>query len=171
MVELADLEVDDDIALELDVVENQVRIEMVAVQRQPQLAANEGEAAAQLEQEALQLRDQRFLEPRLVQARHLGQVEELQHIRVFDQVCGLSGLQPLVSQRQHTLLVAALGEALEQQRGDLPLQLPRRPGVLHRFDFVEIACLAPRHLDQRPVVRPGQPGVQCPGAPCGARRG
>ena len=131
MRELADLEVDHHVALELDVVENQVGVEVVAVERQPQLPADEREAPAQLQKERLHLADQGLFDARLDQPVRLGQVEEFEDIGVFD--CVLRAREHLANarQRQHTLLVAALEQAQNSNeatcrssfRADHPLRM------------------------------------------------
>jgi hypothetical protein len=64
---LAELEVDQQVALEDDVVEDEVDIEMLVLEREALLPRNEGEAFADLEQEMLQLLEDRALEVTLTE--------------------------------------------------------------------------------------------------------
>ena len=61
---------------------------MLAVERDPLLAAHEGEALAQLEQELLQLGDQGLLQVGLAEPLVLAEPGELQDEGVFHQVGG-----------------------------------------------------------------------------------
>ena len=49
----------------------------------------------------------------------------------------LRHFMPARGQPQQAVLVAALGQAVEQQAGHLALQLARRPGIARRLDLVE----------------------------------
>ena len=154
MGQLANLQVDHHVALELDVVENQVGVKMVSIQRQPPLPPHKGKTTAQLQQKGLQLVDQRFFNARLHQTVRFWQVQKLQHVGVFDHIVRTVQRLPFVGQRQHALLVAALGKALKQKGMHLPLQLPGRPAVAHGLDFIKIAHGLALFFQQGAVVRP-----------------
>ncbi len=95
----------------------------------------------------------------------LGQVEKLQDIRVLDHVERGSDELALVGEREHSCLVTALEETLEEQRMDLTRELPSRPPIPDGLDLIEIARFAGLDTEQRPVVSPRQPGVQLAGLP------
>lgn len=84
--ERAHLQVDDDVAVELDVVEDEVDEEVVLADREVVLAAEEGEADAELEHEILQMVQQSALEVTLVGGGVEG--EEIEVVGVFEQVLG-----------------------------------------------------------------------------------
>jgi hypothetical protein len=84
--ELAELEVDQHEAPERAIVEDEVDIEVVALEREPLLARHEAEALAHLEQEVLKAIDDRLLEVALMGRRLLAQVEELENEGVLDDV-------------------------------------------------------------------------------------
>ena len=64
---------------------------MLAVERDPLLAAHEGEALAQLEEELLELVDQGPLQVGLAEPLVLAEPGELQDVGVLDQVGRLRG--------------------------------------------------------------------------------
>src|SRR3970282_3020722 len=70
--ELAGLEVNDHVALQDGVIEHQIDVEVVAVQREPFLPGHEGKASSQLQQEGFQVVEQRLLQIRLHQLRRFG---------------------------------------------------------------------------------------------------
>ncbi|CKT02051.1 Uncharacterised protein [Mycobacterium tuberculosis] len=69
MGQLANLEVDQHVALEHGVIENQVDVEVVAIDRDSLLPRHEREALAQFEQEGLQVVDECLFQPGLHQLR------------------------------------------------------------------------------------------------------
>ena len=126
-----------------------------AVERDPLLAAHEGESLAQLEQELLQLGDQSLLQVGLAEPLVLAEPGELEHQRVFHQVGGLRDLVPFLGQRQHPRLVAAQGQPLEEQRVDLPFEFAGRPAGVDRLGLVERPCVGIIDAEQEPVMGPG----------------
>ena len=84
VAELADLEVDDDEALQTPMEEQQVDAEPRVVDSQSALATDEGEVVAEFQQEVGQVLDQRLLQ---VGLRVLVlEVEELEHERVVNRL-------------------------------------------------------------------------------------
>ncbi len=156
MRQLAGLQIDDHEALQDRVVEDQIDVEVVAVQREPFLPGHEGEALAQFQQKGLQVVDQRLLQIRLDQPRGLRQAQKLHDHRVLEDIGGLLDLLALRGQPHQALLVPAQGQPLVQQAVDLPLQFAGRPVVLDGLDLVERAGLGLVHAEQRPIVGPGE---------------
>ena len=129
---------------------------MLAVERDPLLAAHEGEALAQLEQELLELGDQGLLQVGLAEPLVLAEPGELQDEGILHQVGRPRDLVPLPGQRHDPRLVAAQGQPLEEQRVDLPLQLAGRPAGVDRLGLVERPGVGIIDPEQEPVVGPGQ---------------
>jgi len=156
--ELAELEIHQHEAAQQAVVEDQVDIEVIAVEGEPLLARHEAEALAQLQQERLDAVDDRLLQLALSPLRSLVEPQELEHERLLDHVRGMFELVPSACQRHHLLLVAALRQPLEQERGNLPLQLATRPAVPRRLDLVERSRRRVRDLHEDEVVGPSEVG-------------
>src|SRR5690606_35888588 len=99
---IAELEVDEDEAAQQPVVEDQVDVEVIALQGEPSLSCDDAEALAELEQERLDPIDDRLLEVALEPGGPFLQIEELEDLR----------------------------QSLEQEGCDLPLQLSDGPALL-----------------------------------------
>ena len=154
--QLAELEVDEDEAAQQPIVENQVDVEVIALEGEPSLSCDEAEALAELEQERLEAIDDRLLEVALEPRRAFLEVEELEDERVLHDILrGGDGL-PLFGERQDLVLVAALRQPLEKERGDLTLQLTDRPARLRGLDLVEGAGAVVPDADQDEVVTPAK---------------
>lgn|GEM_PF-5767409 len=78
------------VAAELEVVEEQVEVVVVARELDVDLAADKGEAAAQLQQEALDVIHQRLLD--LALAARVGGAEKVEQVRVLEDVRGHVGV-------------------------------------------------------------------------------
>lgn len=154
MSQLADLEIDEHIALEHRVIEDQVDIEMVAVDGDTLLARHECKTLAQFEQESLQVVDERLLQLGLDQPRGLRQAEELDDHRVFQHIERLHHFLAMRCQSHQALLVLAFCQTVVQQAGRLALELTHGPRVSDRFDFVEGTRFRPRHTQELAVVTP-----------------
>lgn len=98
-----DLEVDEQEAPQRAVVEHEVDVEMVAVDRDAFLARHEEQVAAQLQEELLQPREQRGLQVALAPRGGFGQARELQHVGVLDEVLGPMDGVPAPRQVAHPL--------------------------------------------------------------------
>ena len=84
--ELPELEVDEQVALEDDVVEDEVDEEVIVVERDPLLAGDEREALAQLQEELGQLADDGSLEVTLSVLVTARQPQEIEDERRLDEV-------------------------------------------------------------------------------------
>ena len=80
--------------------------------------------------------------------------EELQGVRVFDDVDGMFGRLSFIGELQHTILVAALEQAFKEQGVDLSFQLPLVPAVANGFLFIELPRLLVFDAHQGAIVRP-----------------
>ena len=65
-------------------------------------------------------------------------------------------LLALFGQGEHLVLVLAHGQALEEHRGDLALELSGGPALLDGFDLIKRAGLRIVDLHQDEVVAPGE---------------
>src|SRR3954464_3865877 len=90
-LEVRHLELDDDVAAQVEVVEEEVEEEVPAAHGQRILGADEGEAGAQLEEEATDLLDQPPVEVALLDL--VAEVEEVEDIGVFEGLAGEVGLR------------------------------------------------------------------------------
>jgi hypothetical protein len=160
--ELADLEVDDDQAAEATVKEEEVDSIPLVADAEAALAADEGELAAELEQEGLEVVDERFLQ--VVLGILVLEAEELQDQRVAHLVVGREGITGLglPAPGEHGGLVPGKGGALVELRGDLSVELTDRPAAPQGFGVIEVQCFArARSADEQDVVRPGQRECVC----------
>jgi hypothetical protein len=97
-LELARLQLDDDIAFEARVIEKQVDEELVALDLDAVLPADEREAGAQLEQKPGDVADQRAFDVALV--GFVAEAEEVEVVRVLQHLgrqLGLGRGQPLLA--------------------------------------------------------------------------
>lgn len=154
MRELAELEINEHEAAEQAVVEDEVDVEVIALERHALLPRDEAEALAQLEEEAFDAIDDRLLEIALAPVRPLVEPEELEHERVLHHVGRHLDLVSAPSEREDLLLVAALRQPLEEERRDLPLQLAACPALARRLDLVERARCRVRDPHEEQVVGP-----------------
>lgn len=88
--ELGHLQVDDDVAVQFDVVEEDVDEEVLLADREVVLAAEEGEADAELEHDVLEVAQEAALQVALVGSSIEG--EEVEVVGVFEQALGEVGL-------------------------------------------------------------------------------
>ena len=91
--ELTDLQLDDDVADLLGVKQQQIDEALVAVDGEMDLAANERELGAKLGQGLLQPTGQGSLDRALT--RSLGQVKEVEDVRILHNLLGLVGVDRL----------------------------------------------------------------------------
>src|SRR5690606_11005954 len=119
------LELDDDVAAQLQVIEQQVDVEVVVAELEVHLPAHEGEAAAEFEQEALDVVDQGLLD--LALAARVGGAEEVEQVRILEDLRG----HVRVGRGQGVLeVVERLALALVGAAVDLELQDAAAPAVL-----------------------------------------
>lgn len=86
MAELAGFQVDDDKTLEQIIVENQVNKKVAGLSANTHLPRDEREPLAKFQQKLLQFINNRLLQPALFYLASLRQLQEFQHIRVFDKL-------------------------------------------------------------------------------------
>jgi len=154
--ERAELEIDEHEAAEQAVVEDEVDVEVIALERHALLPRDEAEAFAQLKEERLEAIDDGLLEVALAPVRPLVEVEEFEHEGVLQHVGGHLDFVSAPREREDLVLVAALRQALEEERRNLPLQLAAGPALSRGLDLVERARRRIRHPEQHEVVRPAE---------------
>ena len=152
--ELAGLEIYDHVALEDCVIENQVDVEMVAIQSQSLLPGDERESLAQFQQKCLHVVDQRLFKIGFDESRRLRQPQELHDDRVFEDIRRPLDILALGRQLHQSLLVRAESQPLVQQAVLLSLQLTGRPIVLDRLDLIKGSGLRLIDAEQSSVVGP-----------------
>jgi hypothetical protein len=131
---------------------------VVAIERVPLLPRDEAEALAEFEEEVLDAVDDRLLEVALEPGVTLGQVEELEHEGVFDNVAWNEHLVPLPGESENPRLVAALRQSLEEERRDLPLEFASGPELASGLDLVEGSRVGIVDANEDLVVRPTESG-------------
>src|SRR5213594_3294660 len=101
------------------------------------LAADEGEVAAEFEQEGLEVVDERFFQ--VVLGVLVLEAEELQDQRIAHLVVGREGItgRGLPAPGEHGGLVPGKGGALVELRGDLAVELTDRPAAPQGFGMIE----------------------------------
>ena len=131
---------------------------MVAVERDALLPTDEGESASQLQHEFFQMVDERLLDLAFMPGFVLLEAEELQYVRVADDVLGLFGNGFAVGQggerglAEKTLVGAGV---------DLPFEFARAPVSLGAFFQVELTCIVVGDTHEHAIVRPAQFATQC----------
>ena len=138
--EAPDLQLDDHQAAQTAMIEEQVDVVVVAIDHDPLLALDKGEAAAQREQELLDLAEERRLQVLL--AVRVAEAEEVQQVRILEDEFGRE--LPRLPQRRQLLpdeLVGLVGErgALEEHAVDLLPKTPDTPALHAAHLDVEIA--------------------------------
>src|SRR5207244_3654560 len=101
MRELPQLQVDEDEAAEQPIVEDEVDVEVIALEREPLLSRDEAEAFPHLEEEFLEPADDRLFEIPLLRRRLLAKVEELEDERILDHVAGYGDLLAVAREIAH----------------------------------------------------------------------
>ena len=129
---------------------------MLVLVFQALLPADEGEAFAELQEEVLELLDDRRFEVALVQPLGVGQVEEVEHVRLAERVDRALEGDSARDEVQHAGFVAALVQAGEELGVNLALQNSRAPPVPIGFDLVERARRRELDLREGAVVAPGE---------------
>ena len=156
MGELVALEVDEDVAAEQAVVEDEVDEEVVIVEGEALLAGLEEEALPEFEEEGFQLVDDGGLQILFGIVRLLGEAEELQDERVLDEIGGFFHDLALGGEAADFFLVPGKGEALVEGGGDLALEFADRPLVGGGFDLVEAALGGVGQREEFDVVGPAE---------------
>ena len=121
MGELADFEVNQDVAFQHGMVKNEVDVEMITVERDPFLPGDEGETFAEFQQEGLQVVDEGLLQIGFHETMRFGQSEEFDDDRIFEHIHGRGNFLSFGRELHQSDLVPALGEAFKKQAIDLAL--------------------------------------------------
>ena len=119
MGELVELQVDDQIATQEAVVEDEIEKVVVAIEGESLLPRLEEEALAEFEEEVLQVRDEGGLEIRLGVGGLLGEAEEFKDERFFEEVFGSGDDLAFLRQLADGFFVTAEGEAFVKAGGFL----------------------------------------------------
>ena len=125
----AALEVDENEALEQEIVEHEIdTARMLRVEGgDAVLAGDKRKPAAQFEKEIAQVRDKRRMEPPFLQALGNRNSGKLEDVRIAEHVFGLPHLDAFVRQGQHPGLVAGKRDAVEQHGLHLPPEFADAP--------------------------------------------
>ena len=138
-------------------VEEQVHVVVVAVERDALLAFDEGEARAQLEEKTLDLAQQGGLEVLLTVG--VFEPEEIEHVGVLENEVGSQlVLRTQCFELLANELVGLLGEggALVEHAADLLLERPRAPALDATHLGIEVAFEVVFQGDDVDEVRPPQ---------------
>jgi len=109
--ELADFQVDQHMAAQQAVVDNQIDEKMVAVKGEALLPGFKQKALAQRQQKMLDLADDGALQAGLGIPGLFGQAQKLQHQRLLEQVLGPADDLPLLGKLANAVFAAAQGQA------------------------------------------------------------
>jgi len=156
VTKLADFEVDQHIAAEQTVVEDQIDEEMLLVEGEALLPGFKQETFTQFQQEVFKFVDDGALQIGFGILRLFIETEEFQNIGFLEQVLGSSDKLPFGCKPLYTLLVPAEGEALIQTGIELALEFRQRPASVRRLDFVETALVRVADGDKKDILRPAQ---------------
>jgi len=154
--EFVALEVDEDIAAEEAVVENEVDSEVVVVEGEAFLAGFEEKALTEFEKEGFELVDDGGFEIGFRVAGVVGEAEEFENKRIFNKVGGFFDDLSFAGQAANFVLVSAEGEALVERAGDLALELAHAPLVGGSLDLVETTLFGDIDREQLDIVRPSE---------------
>ena len=153
---LSNLKVDQDIAPEDTVVEDEIYEVVVGIEGKPLLSRFEEEPFAQLKEKRLQFVDDGRFEIDLSVAGLLVQAEKFKNIWVFEHILWLLDDVAGVGEGSHTAPVPAERKPLIQAGVELPFEFRERPAVLLSLDLVEPALFPVADVHQEDVVRPAE---------------
>lgn len=157
----AELEVDDDEAAQAAVKEDEIDAIPDAADSEAALAADEGEVAAQLQQEGLQVVAESILQ--IGFRVFVFEIEELEHERIAQGLVhgeGVAGLR-LRAFLEHGGFVLGKQSALVEKGADLPVELADTPAAAQGFLFVKAAGRLVFDGEELDVVRPRQREARC----------
>jgi len=154
MRRLVQFDVDDDVAAQEAVVEDQIDEIVVLIEGEALLASLEKEAFAEFEQEMLQPVDDGLLQIRLGVAGFFLQAQELEHQRLLQQILRAHDDLPFLGELADACLVPAARQPLVKAGGFLALQLADIPVCLTGFDFVKAPFVRVLDGHEHDVVRP-----------------
>src|SRR4051812_27015313 len=140
-----------------------INVVPLAANAEPALPSDEGEVAAELEEEALELRDERGLD--LGFAVLVLEIEEFEDVRILDFLLRRDDVvwRARLPFAKHGRFVPRKGRALVELASDLAVQLAHRPAAAKGLRLVEAARLWIGHTEQADVVRPRQREHRDPG--------
>lgn len=131
------LEVDEDVAFQPAVVEDQIDEVVGAADADLFLTGLEAEAVTQFEKEGLEVVDERALQIFFPQGLGRRESEEFENVGIPDDVHGAQGLGGFMGKAGEFLLVRGKAGAFEEQGTDLAFQSPDSPCTADGFDLVE----------------------------------
>jgi hypothetical protein len=156
MGDLANFQIDQDIAAQQAVVENQIHEKVFFVECESLLARLEEKAFAHFQQETLDLADDGGFQigPRIAAA--LVQPEELQNQGLLQQVAWPADGLTFLGEPANTCFVTAEGQAFVEAGFELALEFAECPVLFSSFDLVEAALIRVLDAEEEDVVRPAQ---------------
>ena len=163
MRELTALEVENHETLEQIVIKHQINVEIAALGADALLAADKGEALAQLQQKALQLRHQRLFQIAFQQRPGMRQAKEFQQHRIAHELARVVAERLQLGARFLFDCGAVLAgqQALVIQRADLPLERARTPVLHGRLVHIPLACAVAIDPQEHAVMGPAQFATHC----------
>jgi hypothetical protein len=164
------LELDNDMAAQLEMIEEQVEVELLAADLETHLSADEREPTAQFEQEALNVIDERLFH--LAFAPRIRGAEEVEEVRILEDLGGHVGID---GWKRGGEVGDGLALTLVGVTVDLECEDAAAPALLDRLAGVPESHLAAiQLLEQSQVVVPGDLCKSllhnCPIWPCGSKR-
>ena len=156
MGQLAALQVDQDIAAQQPIVEDEVHEEVAVVEREPFLTGLEQEAFAQFEQEVLEAIDDGRFQLGLGIGGFFFQTQKFQDERILDEIRRFLDYLPLAGKPPYFVPVAAERQSFVQGTGDLPFQLAHAPLIPGRLDLVEGALIGVSDGQEGDVMGPAE---------------
>jgi hypothetical protein len=154
MRELLQLEINDDIAAQEPVVEDEVEEVVVAIEGESLLPCFEEEALAEFEQKLFKMGDQCGFKIGLGIAGLLVEAEEFEHERLFEEVFGLGDELPFAGEPFDSCLVAAESETLVKAGGFLATEFRFGPTFVGGLDLVEATLLRILDSEEHDVMGP-----------------
>lgn len=158
--QLADLEINQDVALQSGVVEGQVDVEVVAVECQPLLPRHESESAPEFQQELPHMADECLLHAALNQLMPFWQVKKLQYAGILKNIDRALWLLAFLRKFHDSLLASALEQPLEEQAVDLAFEIGRGSAFASRFILVKQAGMDIPNAHEQAVVGLGEIRVE-----------
>lgn len=158
VLEGAGLEIDEQVAAEDAVVEDEVEVVVLVAHRDAFLAGLEAEAGAEFEKEGLEVVEQRLLQVGFEIMGFLGEPGEFEDVGGADEIgddLGDIGRQPPAGVDDRRFVGGESG-AFVEQRADLALELTLGPVALEAFVFAESALPRIVQPDKFCEVGPGQ---------------
>ena len=162
-VEFLRLQLDEDVAFQDAVVEDEVDALVGVVDQDLLLPSLKTEAGAHFEDEILQVVADPLFQVVLLPTRRQPRAEEFQHVVRLDEIVGIELLDLALHHRGILARIPAPAAALVVLAFDLALQLLHAPGSPYRLERVERAHQSVVHRNQLEHVRIGCPVEQRPG--------